>query len=940
MSRYFTYVLYSAVIILGIGRVQGVLAQTELDVDFLESEVVKIESGELERNFYAARIHSKQKSDAIWPLRRLKNGWFIASRDSIERMISSGVQLSLKNVNDDWKKSENIANTPQQGEFLIWGESSTALAKRLTDELIANTPLENGVFKVFLTPSLFTEVIAWKEVHYIGDEQLHAEPESRVLDLNLVPNRIRQLYHHYSDLRGEGQLVSIKENAYDSEDLDLWGRSIVTPNTAEDVDSHTTDMATILAGGGSSSILGLGVAPRASITSSYLEDLFPDGTDYFSEWNIQIQNHSYGTRIENFYGVLASAYDSHAWENPRVLHVFSAGNAGLEEPTDGVYSGVKGYANLTGNFKMAKNTILVGAVDTVGKLVEFTSNGPAYDGRIKPDIVAYSVFGSSNAAALTSGVSALIQEKFQLLNGHAAPAALLKAVLINSAKDVHSSGPDFKTGFGSLNAYRAMRTIDEEKYFHGKIEGQLPESFVLQIPSGLAEFKATLVWHDPAASINSSQALVHDLDFQIVDSTGEVWQPLTLNPDVDQLSTKAVMGRDSLNNVEQIVIPNPTSTELTFNVRAFNELIKAQEFYIAFQWDKEEQFEWVFPTASDQMPYNGETTGYFRWESTLSAEEGSLSISYDDGNTWQLITENLDISEGHYRWRPTDTTTLAKAKIVAEGHGYVSNEFVIHPTSFPKIGYYCADSTRLAWKQEPAALAYEVLNWREGQMETIATTADTAMVFYKGDLNSPFLAVRSVLRGGKRTIASPAINYESGTGCYLNTFVISETEEAEVQLQFELGTVAGIDEVRIYHRFQSGKFELLDRLAQEGLSQRTSYLHSQPVDGYNGYEIELIFENGERLRSQELSIYWLNVLQAAVFPNPVESGGDMNVFLKDEPRLDQAFFTLFNSSGNILFSEPLIAKGYSFRIPDLAKGIYFYRVSNGLGTQRGRLIVK
>lgn len=940
LNRCICRAIYCIGFILAIGSVQAVRGQAEADFEFLADQVASFDSNELNQNFYAVKVSLESTYMLPVILRSLGNGWFITTPESVKQLELLGANFSAWAVHNDWKKSDNIQDKPKSGSFLIGASNTQEVVERFSKYSIEYRAFENGFLVANLTPELFNQILEWKEIYYIGDEQLEALPESRVLDLNLVPNRIRQLFHNYPQIRGEGQLISIKENAYDATDIDLWGRTVVTPKTAEEIDNHTTEMATIIAGAGNSSVLGHGVAPQASITSSFYHDLFPDNADYFSQWGIQVQNHSYGTRIENFYGAMATAYDVQAWENPYVLHVFSSGNAGLEVANEGKYAGVGGFANLTGNFKMAKNTMLVGAVDTVDKLVSFVSNGPTFDGRVKPDLVAYSVFGSSNAAALTSGVSLLLQEKYQRLHLEPAPAPLLKAILINSAKDIHTPGPDFKTGFGGLNAYGAMKTLESGNYFSGILDGQDSESFTIQLPSNVAEFKATLVWHDPAAQVNSTVALVHDLDFQLVDSENGLWQPWVLNPNPNQLKDEAQRRRDSLNNVEQITISNPPSGEIILNVVAYNELTRAQPFYIAYEWKMKEQFNWVFPSGSDQMPYNGETTGYFQWESTLNVEKGELSVSYDDGASWESLASEVDLGRGYYRWRPPDTTSLAKARLVIDREAFVSDEFVIHTTGFPRVGYFCADSTRIAWKHEPAALQYEVLNWSEGQMETIATTNDTAIVLYKNSLSSTFLAVRSVLKGGKRTIASPAINYEFGTGCYLNSFFISETEENQVLLDIELGTIAGINRVRIYHRVGQRDFELLDDLEPGRFSQRTKYLHQQPNDGYNGYELELVFENGEKLRSQELSIYWLDVLQAAVFPNPIESGGDLNVFLRDDPKPDHASFTLYNSSGHILFTESIIAKGYSFRMPELAKGIYFYRVSNGLGAQRGRLIIK
>jgi hypothetical protein len=66
----------------------------------------------------------------------------------------------------------------------------------------------------------------------------------------------------------------------------------------------------------------------------------------------------------------------------------SAGNVGESFATDGKYANIPGYANLTGNFKMAKNIITVGAIDPKENIPPQSSAGPLYDGRIAPQLTA------------------------------------------------------------------------------------------------------------------------------------------------------------------------------------------------------------------------------------------------------------------------------------------------------------------------------------------------------------------------------------------------------------------------------------------------------------------------------------------------------------------------------------------------------------------------
>ena len=147
--------------------------------------------------------------------------------------------------------------------------------------------------------------------------------------------------------------------------------------------------------------------------------------------------------VENFYGSDAAAYDQSMIDNPSLLHIFSAGNSGNLADSVGQYKNSTGFANITGSFKQAKNILVVGSVDSFYNVPLLSSKGPAYDGRIKPDLVAYGNEGSSGAAAITSGTALAVQSAYAQLHGDSLPAnALVKAVIINSADDVYNPGPD------------------------------------------------------------------------------------------------------------------------------------------------------------------------------------------------------------------------------------------------------------------------------------------------------------------------------------------------------------------------------------------------------------------------------------------------------------------------------------------------------------------
>ena len=99
-------------------------------------------------------------------------------------------------------------------------------------------------------------------------------------------------------------------------------------------------MASIIGGGGNTYYEGKGAAWGSTISSSSFAILLPEADAAYQQYNISVQNHSYGTGIENFYGADAAAYDASVITRPSLVHVFSAGNSGEETSTNGPYTTV------------------------------------------------------------------------------------------------------------------------------------------------------------------------------------------------------------------------------------------------------------------------------------------------------------------------------------------------------------------------------------------------------------------------------------------------------------------------------------------------------------------------------------------------------------------------------------------------------------------------
>ena len=453
-----------------------------------------------------------------------------------------------------------------------------------------------SVYRLFATvEEINTVFLLLPGIIFIENGKRVPREEIQAGNLDLSVNKINLVHRNFPSINGEGIVVSVKENKPDTTDIDFKGRFLSTHLSSTTVNSHASIMSTMIAGGANSWHLGKGAAWGSTISSSGFAVLLPDANSAYQQYNISVQNHSYGVGVENYYGADAAAYDASTIANGSLLHIFSSGNSGTSAATTGIYSGLSGVANLTGSFKMAKNILTAGATDSFFIVAALSSKGPAHDGRVKPELVAFGEDGSSGSAALFSGVSLQLQHLYKQMNGSLPPNTLIKAILINSADDIGNTEVDYKNGFGNLNANNAMNTLRGNKFFAGAVSNSSSQSFTITVPPGIKKLKATLVWNDPPAVPNATKALINDLDLELSEiSSGQSWRPWVLNPfpHVDSLSQLAKRKKDTLNNIEQITIENPVAGIYQLKVTGENVTTTSQNVHIAWQLDPADRFEW------------------------------------------------------------------------------------------------------------------------------------------------------------------------------------------------------------------------------------------------------------------------------------------------------------------------------------------------------------
>ena len=321
-----------------------------------------------------------------------------------------------------------------------------------------------------------------------------------------------------------------------------------------------------------------GMATNADLyVINYLASFLDNTLELHREENILVTNSSYSNGCNRGYTNISVTVDDQCYDNTTLMHVFSAGNSGTLNCD---YGAGDGWANITGGHKMGKNVMTVGSSSNNGVIAFSSSRGPATDGRIKPDITAHgqshtttlpenrytTTSGTSFSAPLVAGLMAMLHQAYRDNNsGATAEAALLKALLLNTANDYGNPGPDYTFGWGSANAYRAALALEENRFSKHTISGGELAEHIIPVPDNVQELKVMVYWKDPSANPMSTLALVNDLNGNLTDPNGQTTEPWVLNPTPDPLTLDlpATTGVDALNNMEQMSVSNPEAGDLS-----------------------------------------------------------------------------------------------------------------------------------------------------------------------------------------------------------------------------------------------------------------------------------------------------------------------------------------------------------------------------------------
>ena len=835
-------------------------------------------------------------------------------------------EKKFKEITNNWKFLRNYAGNLKSTFYLKTKKNIDTHLKNI--EILQYDETRGiAVIRGKIT-DIKKELLPLAHVTAVQRASRKAHTESVIRSPDLAPNKINRVHDEFPTLSGENLSVSVKEGAFDTLDLDIATRSILDSFSSSLVFSHATDMATLIVGAGNSSSAGQGVASGSLVYSEDFANLLPNSDSYFQSRKISVQNHSYGVGIENFYGLESVAFDEQAQTLPALLHVFSAGNSGTASGTE-AYDGVEGFANLTGSFKQAKNVLLVTATNSNGNVPEFNSAGPAYDGRIKPELTAFGAEGTSEAAALVSGSALLIQQNWKVRESVLPSSDMVKALLIAGSDDIHNVGPDFKSGYGQLNLFHSLQAIDSGWYESEELAQGEAANFQIVIEKNLKYMNIVLAWRDPAANAGDFWALANDLDIKI-SKDGVDWFPWILDssPSVSALSSSATTGVDRLNNVEMITLANVTPGTYTVEVSAFD-VSGLQAYSVAYFQQAVDSFSFTYPTSSDPILANDEIV--VRWESGFD-DLGVLEIDYLE-DAWEIVDGNISSGQQSIGYTTQDTYTQAVFRMTIGGQMFKSDTFSISP--FPKLelALNCEDEKVLKWNQVSPEVEYEMRAYANGALDLLFITSDTFAIIDNDSYPQSYFSVRAV-EDNLFGIRDQTLNVNAqNIGCYLNDFLLSLNLDGSINLTLGLNLPQSISNVTI-RKWQSGEKETFKSF--NPTIQSYQFQDLSPFVGRTFYQATLTLASGETLLSNEVKVSTTDEDTFVVFPNPVTDGN-----LKFLTPQKNVVLQLLDTNGNPVTDYLLTEEFTVMPVWFLPSGLYLYRILKaGETINSGRVVIR
>ncbi len=550
-------------------------------------------------------------------------------------------------------------------------------------------------------------------------------------------HRVNVLNDGVRNLKGDGVNVGIWDGGEIGAHIDFSPAGRVTQVETSSVSTHSTHCSGTILGRGLINPNARGMASNASLYSyNFNGNIQTEMAAGIPANNLVVSSHSYGSTQTcglNGAGVVYSATsratDINLNNFPFHLHCHSAGNS--QTACTG------GWSTITSSGKSAKNNILVANITTAEALSGSSSCGPVQDGRVKPEISAFgtsvlstypdntyaTISGTSMATPGVAGSVTLLVQRFKQLNANVLPpSTLIKNTILNTAHDLGNPGPDYRFGYGRINALEAIKILETNRYTLSSVSTGSINNLNISVPAGAARLRVMLTWNDPAGAANANPALVNNLDLSVINGATTTL-PWTLDP--NNPANSAVRAVDVVSNIEQVTIDNPASGTYTLRVNGLAIPMGPQDY--ALTWSVEMPYiEVLYPNGNEN--YNPGSSETITWNNAGVTSNQTVEYSVNGGTNWTVISTSVPATTTRLVWTvPAANTSTALVRITS---GSVTDQsdvtFNIMGTtsSFTGSGVSCnAGEIIFNWNAVTNATHYDIskLNTTTGNFETLAT---------------------------------------------------------------------------------------------------------------------------------------------------------------------------------------------------------------------------
>ncbi len=642
------------------------------------------------------------------------------------QLSTSNLVYSVSRYQPTWKEGTFASTDSIPNQFVIstFKGSEARVAAFIQTIAPQQLTVNKGVIEATLTDAHIQALIQTEDVTYI-EPKLQTDVSNDFIANQVKASTPNGMWSR--GLTGTGQVVAVADTGLDTGNLstmhaDFQGQlqttpfAVATPGNWSDLDGHGTHVAgTVLGTGALSNGQYKGIAPGAklifqavgcgrSICPGDLRTLFGQAQSN----GASIHTNSWGALV-NTYNSFAVQVDEYTFANKKFNVLFAAGNSG---------SG----PNTVATPATSKNSISVAnMLKTSNGMSPTSSRGYAFDGRVKPDLAVTgssiisprsslsnrpavpdanytTMSGTSMATPAVAGATAIVRQHFIDVKQVDPTSALIKATLINGAKDVGFGWGSRETGWGQVDLEASLYPTNGIKAQHEDhttgIQTGEEKIYTLTVGAG-QPLKISTVWTDYQAAVQSSKALVNDLDLEVTSPTGEVFKG---NCFVSNNASSSCAAFDRINNVENVYFHTAAAGAYTVKIKGYNIPQAAQPFALVVSGSNAAlSAGGVTQPIELQAPTNVRVT---------AQTQNSVTLTWDDTNphasapTYEVYSSNQLVA--------TSTTTSAVINQLQAGTTYnftvkVRAGTLVSPDSIPmsvtiETGPIHPDPVTAPWK--------------------------------------------------------------------------------------------------------------------------------------------------------------------------------------------------------------------------------------------------